>query len=221
MGLDRVKLMNYTKGEEIVNTVTHSFGALFGVLVLFLCYLKAELIGSSFMLVSAVVYGASMILLYLASSAYHAAPYGRVKQALRLLDHAMIYLLIAGSATPFALVSVYNLNPTVAWVILAIAWGGCLVGVFAILFGFETTKLLQMALYIGLGWLMLLAALPLLPQFPKKGLFLLLLGGGAYIIGSIFLGLGKKVKYMHSLFHLFVLAGSAIHFLCVFLYVLA
>lgn len=221
MFLDKVKLMNYSKSEELINSLSHGIGVIFAFFVLILCSFRASRTSSVFMLISAFVFGISMLLLYLSSAVYHAVPKSRLKRALRVIDHAMIYFLIAGTATPFALVSVYNLNRPLGWLIFAIAWGGCIFGVVLTVFAFEKTKLLQIGLYLSLGWIMLFAALPILPLFPSKGLRLLLLGGLFYIIGSVFLGLGRKIRYMHSLFHFFVLAGSATHFACIFDHVLS
>lgn len=219
MILDDVKLVKYSKGEEILNSITHGAGSLFGVVAFIACLYKTIRIGEVAMIVTAFIYGLSMVVLYSASTIYHAFPRGKGKKILRLIDHSMIYVLIAGTMTPIAVVVLMPTSPFHAWLMLVLAWGGLAVGILATVFGFEKTKVLQMILYIGIGWVSLLAVRPLIRVFYKTGFWLVLAGGIVYTLGAVFYGLGSKIKYMHGAFHVFVLMGSLLHFIAIFQYV--
>ncbi len=218
--LDKVPLVSYSRGEEIANSLSHAAGAVFSVLVLVLCVVKAARSGDKMAITAAVIYGISILVLYTASTLYHSFPDGKVKKILRILDHSMIFLLIAGSVTPFAMVSIYALSPTRGWIMFIIAWTGLIVGILATVIDFEKSKVLDMILYIGLGWSMILVTFPLMKYIPRTPLYLMFFGGFLYTAGVIFYGIGKKKKYMHFVFHLFVMLGSAAHFWCIFKYVL-
>jgi hemolysin III len=218
--LDDVKLIQYSKGETILNSLTHGAGTLFGFAAFFACLIKAARVGGAVTIAAASLYGISMIILYSSSTIYHAFPDGTVKKILRMVDHSMIYLLIAGTMTPIALLTLMKYSPARAWLLLFFAWGGLIAGVLATVFSFEKTKVLQMVLYIGIGWVSLIAVRPLIRSFDRAGFWLILAGGVVYTLGVIFYGLGRKVKYMHALFHVFVLGGSVLHFIAIFQYVI-
>ena len=221
MILDNVKLARYSKEEELANSLSHGLGALFAIGVFVVCLARAVQVSGAAMITAAAVYGASMVILYGSSTAYHSFPVGTAKKILRIVDHSMIFLLIAGSATPFALISVYKVSPALAWTVFGVVWTGLAVGISATVINFEKSKKLQMVLYLGLGWAMVFLIKPMLKVMPKTGIALIIAGGLLYTVGTIFYAAGKKVKYMHTLFHIFVLAGSAVHFVCIYKYVLA
>lgn len=220
MILDDVKLVQYSKGEELLNSLTHGAGTLFGFAAFFACLIKAARIGGGLTIAAAALYGLSMIILYSSSTIYHACPNGKLKKVLRLVDHSMIYLLIAGTMTPVALLALMKYSPARAWLLLLFAWGGLILGILATVFSFEKTKVLQMVLYIGIGWVSLIAVRPMIQSFNRTGFWLILGGGVVYTLGVIFYGVGSKVKYMHGLFHVFVLGGSVLHFIAIFQYVI-
>lgn len=220
MSLDKVPLIQYGKAEDAVNSISHAIGAVFGIVVLVLCTVRAAKLGSAMGVVSSVIYGASMILLYFCSALYHGLPTGNAKRFMRIVDHAVIYLLIAGTMTPCVLVALHSVNPTLSWVMFGIAWGCALLGIILTMIDFEKYKVMEMVLYIAIGWTLLFVVKPLFQALSMTGVVLVILGGAVYTVGAIIYGLGKKVRYFHALFHLFVLAGSTLHFVAVYWYVL-
>ncbi|MEI6580383.1 MAG: hemolysin III family protein, partial [Eubacteriales bacterium] len=165
----------------------------------------------------------SMILLYSASAFYHGVKPGKLKKVLRVIDHCVIFLLIAGSLTPYALVSMRPEHPLACWLAISIAWGSALFGIIGTSINHEKFKKVQMVLYVAVGWVLLLGIKSLLIVFSgefRPGLILLLVGGGIYTIGAILYGVGKKLPYFHAIFHIFVLAGNIVQFISVYNYVL-
>jgi hemolysin III len=206
----------YTFGEEIAHAISHGIGILLSIAGLVLLVAFASLYGDAWHITSSSIYGATLILLYTASTLYHAIPHPVAKQVLRRLDHAAIFLLIAGTYTPFTLV---NLRGGWGWTLFGLVWGFALLGVVL-----ETTlkrriKWLSLTLYLGLGWLVVIAIEPLLDTVATGGLILLLAGGLCYSLGVIFY-IWKRLAYHHAVWHLFVLAGSLLHFFSIFFYVL-
>ena len=193
MSLDKVPLIQYGKAEDIINSVTHAVGAVFGVVVLILCTVRSAKLGSAMGVVSSVIYGVSMILLYFCSALYHGLPAGNAKRFMRIVDHAVIY---------------------------GVTWGCALLGIILTLIDFEKFKVMEMVLYIAIGWTLLFVVKPLFHALSTTGVVLVILGGAVYTVGAIIYGFGKKVKYFHALFHIFVLAGSTLHFVAVYWYVL-
>lgn len=204
----------YSLGEEIANAVTHGVGALLAVTALVLMVARAN---DTWSLVAGIVYGASLILLYTASTLYHSFPRPRAKAIMQKLDHTAIYLLIAGTYTPFALVT---LRGPWGWTIFGLVWGLAAAGiVFELAFRHRWHRL-SLLFYIGLGWLAVVAAKPLYDGLPGAALVLLLAGGLFYSGGAIFYA-NKKLLWNHAVWHVFVLAGSTAHFLCIYRYVMA
>jgi len=188
-----------------------------------LCVRRSIESGSAWSILSSVIYGCSIIVLFSGSAVYHFLRPGKAKKVLRIIDHCMIFLLIAGSVTPYALVALRPLHPLACWLTLAIAWGAALFGITGTTINHEKFKKVQMVLYIGVGWILLLGIKTLLKVFSgeyREGLYLLLIGGGLYTVGAILYGVGKKLPYFHAIFHLFVLGGSIVHFFSVYDYVL-
>lgn len=204
----------YTLGEEIGNAVTHGAAAVISVVGMVLLLIQAA--GRPWETVAVSIYGASMLLLFSMSSLYHAITNVRAKRVLRVLDHSSIYLLIAGTYTPFTLVT---LRGAVGWVIFGIVWSTAIFGIVLNMIGIERFKKISMFCYVASGWCIMTAALPLYRTLPWNGLMLLLAGGIFYTSGLIFYGL-KRVRYMHMTWHFFVLAGAAAHYFSILFYVL-
>lgn len=213
-------LPNYTRGEEIMNMVTHIVGGVFGVVALILCIISAVKSRSVWGVVTGSIYGFSLIALYTVSSVYHGLFPNLGKKVMQVVDHCTIYFLIAGTYTPILLVSLRQVNPTLAWIIFAVVWGLAIFAATLTAIDLNKYKKLSMACYIGIGWCIIFAVKPTIQAISLNGFILLLLGGVAYTVGAVIYGAGKKIKYMHGVFHLFVLLGSILHFLCIILYVL-
>ena len=209
------KVRQYSVGEEIANATTHGVGALLGVAALVILIVRAWPHGG-LALLAAIVYGTSIILEFSASTLYHALTNLKAKKIFKILDHASIYLLIAGTYTPFCLVTLRDAGgPTLA----AIVWAIALIGIAAEGFWVFRPRWVSALLYLAMGWLVVFKVGDLIPLIHPTGLILLVVGGVAYTLGTIFYVL-KKVPYMHSVWHLWVLAGAIAHFLAVVLYVI-
>lgn len=210
------KTKAYTVAEEVAHALTHGVGAIAAIVGLIFMLVWAVSYGDTFHIVSASIYGASLILLYLASTLYHAFPWPRVKAFFQQMDHAAIYVLIAGTYTPFALV---NLRGPWGWSLLGVVWGIAVVGVIMELAMKERKKWLSLSLYLGMGWMALIMIKPMIDSVEPGGLWLLLAGGLAYTFGVIFY-VWKSLRFHHAIWHVFVLAGSVLHFFSVFYFVL-
>ncbi len=202
------KLPDYTRGEEIFNMVSHIVGGAFGIVALVLCLITSILKGNPWSIVSSVVYGVSMVLLYTMSSVYHGLLPEMAKKVMQVLDHCTIYLLIAGTYTPIALCAIRPGYPAWGWALFGVVWAIAIVAIVFTAIDLKKYAVLSMICYIGMGWCVVLAADPVLKTIPVPGLIWLLAGGIAYTVGAILYGLGRKHRYMHSVFHLFVLAGQ-------------
>ena len=206
----------YTRGEEVMNMTTHIVGAAAGILQLILCVVFSARRGDPYLIVSSAVYGSSLVALYTISSVYHGLRPGMGKKVLQVIDHCTIYYLIAGTYTPILLGPVRMLSPVSAWVIFGIVWG---LSAFAAVFtaiDHHRFRVLSMICYIGIGWIVVFAWRLTLAAVTKTGFIFLVLGGIAYTVGAVLYGLGRKIRYMHSVFHLFVLLGTALQFVTVF-----
>lgn len=212
---------DYTSGEEIANAVTHVVGSHLGAAMLALLVWQGATSGVdvAWKVTSAAIFGASMILLYAVSSSYHAVTYAPAKRILHVMDHMAIYFLIAGSYTPFCLVTLHPEHPALAWSIFGIEWGATLVG---ILFKIRTTgrmRYISTSAYVLMGWVALAAIVPLVRSLSGLGTMWLALGGVLYTVGCVFY-LWKSLPYAHMVWHLFVLAGTICHFFCILWYVM-
>ena len=200
-----------TLGEEIANSISHGvalLAALAGVpfLLVSVSHLNAANI------VGAAVFGATMILLYLTSTLYHALPMGRAKQVFMKLDHGAIYLFIAGSYTPFALGA---LGGPWGWTLFGLVWGMAALGITLKAFDRLSHPWLSTGLYLAMGWIVLIAAVPLVERVPTAGVALLVAGGLAYTVGVVFFLLDNKLRYAHAVWHAFVATGTGLHFFAV------
>lgn len=206
----------YSLGEEIANAVTHGLGVALSMAALVLLVIAASRTGNPWQLASAITYGVTLVLLYMASTLYHSIPGPRARRVFKIIDHSAIYLLIAGTYTPFTLVT---LRDTGGWWLFGVIWSLAVAGVSLEAFWVYRPKWLSATVYLGMGWLVVAAMKPLLTNLAPAGVWLLAAGGLAYTLGTAFYVL-KRIPYMHMVWHLFVLAGSVCHFLAVVLYVL-
>lgn len=203
-------------GEEIANSVTHGIGTGLAIAGLVILVVLAAMNGDAWHVVSVSIYGASLVTLYLASTLYHSVLKPKAKRHLKILDHAAIYLLIAGTYTPFMLV---NLRGPWGWSLLGTIWGLALIGIVFKLFFIGRFERLSLAVYLLMGWMCVVAAKPMITEIPTGGLIWLAVGGIFYSLGVIFYR-WDMLKYNHAIWHLFVLAGSICHYFAILLYVL-
>lgn len=204
----------YTVSEEIANAVTHGVGALLAVVAT--VFLLIQSLGDPWKVVSSAIYGGSMILLFTMSCLYHALTNETAKKVFRVFDHTTIFLLIAGTYTPFTLVT---LRGAMGWTVFGVVWGVAAAGIILNAISIERFKKISMAGYIVSGWCIVIAMIPLFQKLALPGILLLFLGGIFYTGGILFYK-KKGVPYMHMLWHLFVLAGAAAHFFCIIFYVI-
>jgi len=206
----------YTVAEEIANAATHGAGLALSVVALVVLVVIASGRGDAWHIVSVAIYGSTLVLLYAASTFYHAIPARRAKAVFQVLDHAAIFLLIAGTYTPFTLV---NLRGGWGWALFGTVWGLAVLGVVLESVAKLRVRILSHILYIGLGWLVAIAIKPLLSSVAFGGLVLLVAGGLAYTGGVVFYS-WRRLTFNHAIWHVFVLAGSVCHFFAVLLFVL-
>lgn len=217
---DRV-LPTYTKGEEIFNMTSHIVGGALGVIATIMCIVIAAKHQNVYGIISGTIYGITMILLYTMSSIYHGLkPNKTAKKVFQIIDHCTIFLLIAGSYTPFLLCKFREYNSTLGWSMFGIIWGFTIIGVILNAIDLKKYKVFSMICYLAMGWCIIIKATLLPSLLGTIGTVLLVDGGVAYTIGAIFYGIGRKKKYRHPIFHLFILLGSLLHFLCIVLYVM-
>ncbi|MGI6200600.1 MAG: PAQR family membrane homeostasis protein TrhA [Christensenellales bacterium] len=206
----------YTRGEEIFNAVSHGVGTLLSIAALVVGVVFAALYGDAWRVVSAAIYGATLIILYCMSTLYHAITNPTAKKVFRVFDHCSIFFLIAGTYTPYTLVT---LRGPWGWSLFAVVWAAAILGTVLNAISIERFKKFSIVCYVAMGWVVILAVNPLLQALPMPGFWLLIGGGVVYTLGIIFYKL-KNLRYAHSIWHLFVLGGSALHFFSILLYVL-
>ena len=217
--LDKIKLANYTRSEDWLNSISHMVGGGLSVIALILCLVRAIVVRRWDYALLGLVYGLTMIAMYSCSSVYHALRPNRGKKAMRMVDHAMIYPMIAGTISPVAVLVIVPVHPALGWAVFGVAWAVVAAAVPITLTLFNKTKVTQMILYLALGWMIIVALRVLLQPFDRTGTLLLVAGGVAYTLGAIIYGIGSKHRYFHSVFHFFVLAGSILHFFALYLFV--
>jgi hemolysin III len=204
-------LPTYPLREEIAHAVTHGIGIVLAITGLTVLVALAFRHGDTWRVTTCAVYGTTLILLYVASTLYHSIPSARAKRVLRILDHCAIYLLIAGTYTPFTLV---NLRGPWGWGLFGFVWALAVAGIVFKIVATGRLRVLSVMVYLMLGWCIVVALGPLRQVVPERGMVLLVAGGVAYTLGTIFFGL-KKLPYHHAIWHLFVLGGSVLHFFAV------
>lgn len=206
----------YNFYEELANAITHGIGVLFAISALGVLTAFASLFGTVWHIVSCSIYSGTMILMYTASTLYHSIQWPKAKRVLRILDHSAIFLLIAGTYTPFTLVS---LNGPWGWSLFGTIWGLAVAGIIGEVFLLRKYRFLAVAIYIAMGWVIVIAVKPMLDAVPLNGLLLLLIGGLFYTGGVVFY-VRKTIPYHHAIWHLFVLTGTVFQFFAILLYVI-
>ncbi len=213
---EKIGLPDYWLSEELISAISHGAGAALAISALVLCVVRAAGSGA-FSVVSACIYGSSMILAYLISCIYHALARNRGKKVFRVLDHCSIFLLIAGTYTPFTLLP---LRGAVGWTLFGVVWGLAVLGIAFDAIDLERFSKPAFVVYLLMGWCIVLVFPVLWARVPSRCVGLLLAGGVAYTLGAVLYGIGSKVRYIHSVWHFFVLAGSIVHFFSIYLYIL-
>jgi len=216
MAIDLSQLDTHPRVEEVAHSVIHGVGAVLAVVALTLLVTLAALIGDPWRVVGFSIYGATLVVLYTASTLFHGFRRPRLKALFRIFDHAAIYLLIAGSYTPFLLVSIRG---PLGWTLFGVTWGFAVLGVLQATLFLDRLKLFSLIAYLGMGWLIVAAFRPLVASLPAGGLIWLAIGGACYTLGIVFY-LIRRIPYNHAIWHLFVLAGSVSHFFAMLFYVL-
>lgn len=206
----------YTLGEELFNSISHGVGVLLSIAALVLMIVFAAMEGNGYKLASGIVYGISLILLYSMSMVYHIVQSKKGKAVMRIFDHCSIFVLIAGTYTPYLLTI---LDKALGWTMFGIIWGMAVIGIIMNSINLEKFSKISLICYIIMGWAIVFTIKPIIQRVPFMGVFLLVLGGIIYTVGVIFYIL-KKYKYMHSVWHLFVLGGSVCHYLSIQLFLI-
>jgi hemolysin III len=209
-------IKQYSSLEEIFNSITHAIGALVSIAGLVLLIVFSSIYGNSSHIISCTIFGFTLVLLYTASTLYHSFRKPNLKHLFKILDHSCIYILIAGTYTPFMLVTVSGI---LGWSIFALVWSLTIIGVVLKVFFVHRFKIISTIAYILMGWLVIFAIKPLFQILPGGGLALLICGGLAYTLGTIFYS-WDKLPFNHAIWHLFVLTGSVCHFCAVIFYVI-
>jgi len=217
--LDRVKLVDYSRKEDWMNSISHMAGGAACFVFFAFCLYRAVTLRSWKVAVIGFVYCLCMLFMFSCSAVYHGLRPNKGKKVMRMVDHSMIFMAIAGTMTPYAVFVLLPIKAWVGWTMLGVAWGAVAVGISLTMTLFEKTKWLQMVLYIAVGWSTILTIRYLYEYFPLKGLILLIAGGVVYTLGAILYGIGKKKKYFHFVFHIFIVIASVLHFISIYLYV--
>ncbi len=202
--------------QERANAISHGIGAVLSVAALVLLVVRSSLYGTPWHIVSFAIFGVSLILLYVCSTLLHSARKERWINLFEIMDHAAIYVLIAGTYTPFLLVTIRS---PLGWSLFGVVWGLALAGIIFKLFFVKRFNVLSTIFYIAMGWMIILAFRPLIQQLPEPGVMWLVIGGILYTFGTVFY-LWRKIPYHHAIWHTFVLLGSVSHFISVYFYVL-
>ena len=216
----RIQLPDYTRAEEITNMVTHIVGGAFAAAAIPLLVIFASVHGSAWAIVSGAVYGVTLLIMFTVSSVYHGLHKGSAKRVMRVIDHCDIYLLIAGTYMPILLCAIRPLNAAMAWTIFGVEWALAAVAVVFNAIDLKRFEKPAMACYIGMGWCVVVFLNYAVEALTVPGFILLLSGGIAFTVGAVLYGVGKRVRYMHSVFHVFVLIGCVLQFLSILLYVI-
>ena len=217
---DRI-LPSYTRGEDIFNMVSHIVGGALGIIALVLCVISASIHENNYGIISGIIYGISLIVLYTMSSIYHGLkPHRKARKVFQIIDHCSIFLLIAGTYAPFALCTLREENIALGWTIFGIIWGLAMLGIILNSIDLQRYKIFSMICYLLMGWLIIFKINIVFYKLGIAGFSLLLTGGIIYTLGAIAYGLGKKHKWMHSVFHIACVLGSLLQFLCIVLFVM-
>lgn len=212
-------LPNYTKTEELMNTISHAIGIALGFVALITCLIASK---DSVNITGSIIYGISMILMYSVSSLYHgmSAESMLQKQVMRIVDHCMIFIFIAGSYAPVILNVIYRVSPIKGIVMLSLIWAAAIAGTVFNMIDLDKYSKLSMACYLILGWFAIFIIKSLVAYIGLRGVMYLIGGGISYSIGAVLYGIGKKKRYMHFVFHIFVVIGTALQYICILNYII-
>lgn len=213
----KLSIPSYSLSEELISAISHGIGCLLACAGTAVGLVLAANTGDSYKIVSMAIFGFSLILLYIVSTLYHSLARNRGKKVFRVLDHCAIFFLIAGTYTPYALVT---LNGPLGWTIFGVSWGATVLGI--VLNAVDLTKFAKFSMicYLAQGWMIVITFNDLAQKLNPNGIILLITGGIVYTLGAVLYGVGKKVKYIHSIWHFFVLGGSILHYFSILLYVI-
>ena len=214
---EKIDIPKYSLGEELFSAISHGIGGLLSIAGLVLCVVFSAIHHDAYAVVSSVIYGTTSIILFTMSTLYHSFKVNNAKRVFRIIDHCSIFLLIAGTYTPYALVA---LPKVTGWVIFGVNWTCAIIGIVLNAIDLKKFKKISMVLYLVMGWMVIFTFKDLIASVDIGCIYLSLAAGILYTIGAIFYGIGKKHKYMHSIFHLFVLAASILFFFAIFLYII-
>lgn len=223
--MKRIKLIDrilppYSKGEEIMNMVTHIVGGALGIVALVLCVVRAALSGNVPGVIGSAIYGSSMIALYAVSSTYHGLRVGMGKKVMQVIDHCTIYFLIVGTYTPILLSAFLPVYPRIALGLLIVEWGLCALATTLTAIDLEKYNIFSMCCYIAMGWGIILFLPQCITVMTDVGFYWLLAGGITYTVGAILYGIGDKLPWFHSVFHIFVVVGSLLQFIAIYFHAL-
>ena len=217
--LDSIKLVDYSRKEDWVNSITHIIGAVFALVVTVLCVARGITLGRVNYVILSLIYGITMLSVFVCSSVYHGLRPNNAKKVMRVVDHAMINFMIVGTITPYMVLAVAPIKPVMAYSLLIACWIAAITAVVITFTLFNKTKVIQMVLYMVIGWSSFMTVFVLWKHFSKDAIFLMVTGGIAYTIGAILYGIGRKKRYIHAVFHIFIILGAVLHFLGLYLYV--
>lgn len=214
---EKIEIPKYSLAEELMSAISHGLGGLLSIAALVLCVVFSAIHHNPYAVASSIIYGTTSIILYTMSTLYHSLKINNAKRVFRIIDHCSIFLLIAGTYTPYVLVA---LPKKIGWTIFAVIWICAILGIVLNSINLQKFKKLSMVLYLVMGWMIIFSFDDLIKSIDVAGIYLMVSAGVLYTVGAIFYGVGKKHKYMHSIFHLFVLAASILFFFSIFLFVI-
>ena len=219
--IDR-KLPAYTRGEEIFNMISHIVGGALGIAIFVLCVVKSFINSDPYQIVGSFVYGFSMVILYTMSSVYHGLKNGMAKKVMQVIDHCSVFILIAGTYTPIALTALRKYNPYLGWGVFGFVWAVAALGIVLNAIDLKKYSLFSNICYIALGWCIIVTGKTAVEALTFGGFMWILSGGIAYTIGAVLYGIAgkKQLKYMHSVFHIFVVLGTLLQFFGILFYIL-
>ena len=214
------QLPDYTKGEEIFNMVTHIVGGALGIAYLVLCVIYAATHSDPYAVVSSAIYGASVVVLFSVSEIYHGLHPSKGKKVMQVLDHCVIYFMIAGTYTPITLCALRENSPALGWTVFGVVWGMSAFAALLNAIDLKKYKVFSIISYLAIGWCVVFTVKPVYESIGFEGFLWLLAGGVLYTVGAVLYMLGHKKRYIHSVFHIFIDLASVCHFICILFYVL-
>ena len=214
------QLPDYTKGEEILNMATHIVGGALGIAYLVLCVIYAATHSDPYAVVSSAIYGASVVVLFSVSSIYHGLHPSKGKKVMQVLDHCVIYFMIAGTYTPITLCALRENSPALGWTVFGVVWGMSAFAALLNAIDLKKYKVFSIISYLAIGWCVVFTVKPVYESIGFEGFLWLLTGGVLYTVGAVLYMLGHKKRYIHSVFHIFIDLASVCHFICILFYVL-